>query len=82
MLEKIEQCAERTWHALGKAGELNVLRLSEHIEERSVVTYQALGWLAREGKIRYGLKGNQVYVSLTEEEQARFDRINGKGENG
>ena len=82
MLEKIGQCADKTWHALGKAGEVNVLRLSEQLEERSVITYQALGWLAREGKIRYAQKGNQVYVSLTEEEQTRFDTIVGKGEHG
>ena len=82
MLEKIEQCADKTWRTLGKAGEVNVLRLPEHLAERSVITYQALGWLAREGKICYGQKGNQVYVSLTEEEQARFDMIDGKGEQG
>jgi len=82
MLEKIEQCADKAWRTLGKAGEVNVLRLPEHLAERSVITYQALGWLAREGKICYGQKGNQVYVSLTEEEQARFDRIDGKGEQG
>ena len=82
MLDRIELCAERAWHALGKAGEVNVLRLSEHLQERSVITYQALGWLAREGKIRYDQRGNQVYISLTEEEQTRFDTIVGKGEHG
>ena len=82
MLDRIEQCADRAWHALGQAGEVNVLRLSEHLQERSVITYQALGWLAREGKIRYDQRGNQVYISLTEQEQARFESTGRKGEKG
>ena len=39
------------------------MRLSEHLAERNVVTYQALGWLARERKISYQQRGNQVYVA-------------------
>jgi hypothetical protein len=75
MVNRIEQSARQAWGVLGKAGEINVLRLAEYLGERSVIAYQALGWLAREGKIRYHQKGNQVYVSLTDEEQTRFDGL-------
>lgn len=70
MLQKIEQCAERIGLILGKSGEINVLLLSEQLEERNVITYQALGWLAREGKISYRQRGNQVYVSLRDTEES------------
>ncbi len=49
--------------ALVDSGEANVLRLSQQLSERSVITCQALGWLAREGRIQYAQRGNQVYVS-------------------
>jgi hypothetical protein len=69
MLRKIEECAERIGQILGKSGEINLLLLSEQLEERSVIAYQALGWLAREGKVSYRQRGNQVYVSLRDKEQ-------------
>lgn len=60
----IAECAERIIKALAESGEANVLRLSQQLSERSVITYQALGWLAREGRIQYAQRGNQVYVSI------------------
>jgi Mn-dependent DtxR family transcriptional regulator len=60
----IEDCAKSIVSLLQKAGEANILRLSEHLSERSVIVYQALGWLAREGRIRYETRGDQVYVAL------------------
>lgn len=49
---------------LQRSGEINILNLSENLSERSVVGYQALGWLAHEGRIHYRRQGSQVYVSL------------------
>jgi len=40
------------------------MNLCESLSERSVVGYQALGWLAHEGRISYRRQGSQVYVSL------------------
>jgi hypothetical protein len=60
----IAECAERIITLLAKLGEANILRLSEHLAERNVITYQALGWLAKEGRISYQQLGNQVYVAL------------------
>jgi hypothetical protein len=65
MIESIEQCAARVREVLARMPELNVMRLSDLLGERSVIAYQALGWLAREGKVRYEQRGSQVYVSLS-----------------
>ena len=64
MEQAIAECAERILKALSESGEANVLRLSQQLSERSVITYQALGWLAREGRIQYAQRGNQMYVSV------------------
>jgi len=66
--EKIAECATKILALLEKTGEVNILRLSELLGERSVVAYQALGWLAREQKIRYEQKGSQVFISRNEGE--------------
>ena len=70
MEKLIAECAERIVTLLRKLGDANILRLSEHLAERNVVTYQALGWLAKERKITYQQKGNQVYVALSDDERA------------
>lgn len=61
--QAITRCAERILKVLHEQGEVNVLLLSDHLGEKSVITYQALGWLAREARIHYEVRGNQVYVS-------------------
>ncbi len=71
-MERIARCAQAVWKTLGGATEINILSLSERLGERSTLTYQALGWLAREGKIRYEQRGDQVYVSLTDAERLRY----------
>jgi hypothetical protein len=63
VLERIAACADTVLRTLGEVEEINVLRLAEYIGERSALTYQALGWLAREGKVRYRQSGAQVFVS-------------------
>jgi hypothetical protein len=53
--------------------EINILRLSEYLGERSTLAYQALGWLAHEGKVRYEQKGSQIFVSLTDSERQKYE---------
>jgi hypothetical protein len=65
--ELITECARKIVELLQRSGEVNILNLSEHLAERSVVGYQALGWLAHEGRIHYRKQGSQVYVSLAGE---------------
>ena len=72
VLARIAECAAVVQQTLGEVGEINLLRLAEYLGERSALTYQALGWLAREGKVRYRQSESQVFVSLTEEEKGKF----------
>ena len=64
MEKLIEECAERIVTVLSKTREINILRLTEHLAERSVVVYQAVGWLAREGRVCYEQREKQVYLRL------------------
>ena len=64
MEDVIAECATKISELLRRSGEVNILNLCEHLAERSVVGYQALGWLAHEGRIHYRKQGSQVYVSL------------------
>ncbi len=63
MEERIAECARRIWALLEDKQEVNILRLSEVLGERSVLAYQALGWLARDKKIHYEQRGSQVFIS-------------------
>ncbi|OHD73391.1 MAG: hypothetical protein A2V99_02245 [Spirochaetes bacterium RBG_16_67_19] len=78
VVARIAECAETVAGALGEVGEINILRLSEYLGERSALTYQALGWLAHEGRIRYRQSESQVFVSLTEEEKRKHENDKSK----
>ena len=60
----IAECAERIISVLERKGETDILSLSEYLAERGAITYQALGWLAREGRIKYEQQGSQIIVAL------------------
>ena len=73
VLVRIAECAAVVQRTLEGVGEINILRLAEYLGERSALTYQALGWLAREGKVRYRQSESQVFVSLTEDEKSKHE---------
>jgi len=62
--DQITTCAQKIVELLAQSGEVNIMNLCEHLSERNVVGYQALGWLAHDGRISYRRQGSQVYVSL------------------
>ncbi len=64
--ELITACARKIVELLQRSGEINILNLCENLAERSVIGYQALGWLAHERRIHYRKLGSQVYISLAE----------------
>jgi hypothetical protein len=66
MLSSIQECAGRVLNEVARADKVNILSIAGHLGERNMLVYQSIGWLAREGRIRYLQEGNQVYVSLTE----------------
>jgi hypothetical protein len=70
VVEVITECARKIEELLARSGEVNILSVCDHLAERSMVGYQALGWLAHEGRIHYRKQGSQVYVSLENGPQA------------
>ena len=65
MASSVRECSERLLLALAKSPHINLMSVPELLGEKSMIAYQAIGWLAREGMIRYIQDGNQVYVSLS-----------------
>jgi hypothetical protein len=60
----IGKAAGMIWDVLQTRGKASVSQLPKLVGERDVVAYQALGWLAREGKICYRTEGNRTFVEL------------------
>ena len=51
MNDDIGRIAGEIWEYLHSNGEASATRISKAIHEDSTMTHQAIGWLAREGKI-------------------------------
>ena len=64
MKEKIGTSAGKIWQILKKSGKVAISKLPKVLGENEPITYQALGWLAREGKIEYRSEGRTTFVSL------------------
>ena len=50
-IEQIGQTAGLVWHKLRETGPLSLAKLVQAIDAPRDVTLQAIGWLAREGKL-------------------------------
>ncbi len=61
--ERIAECAKRIWALLEQTPEVNILHLAEVLGGKGIIAYQALGWLARDQKIRYEQRGSQFFIS-------------------
>ncbi len=69
MKERIGLTAGKVWETLKTDGEADIATLAKRMDEKSYIVQQALGWLAREDKIDYYLKGNKIFVSLSTHEK-------------
>jgi hypothetical protein len=69
MKEQIGVTAGKIWKILRKRDEVAITQLPKLTDEKPVVVYQALGWLAREDKIVYRADRNKTYVAITESEK-------------
>jgi predicted transcriptional regulator len=66
MNEKIGQAAGQIWKVLSANPEpISVTNLSKKADISSQMTQMALGWLAREGKVKFEEKGKTLSVSLS-----------------
>jgi hypothetical protein len=70
MKEKIGKSAGLAWKILKDKGEIDMARLPRMMNEKTIIVYQALGWLAREDKVQYRVKSGKTLISLTESEKS------------
>jgi hypothetical protein len=72
MKDKVIQTAGKVWKVLGEKGPVSAAQLAKAIKTNAEITNQAIGWLAREDKIKYIEKGSRVIISLVDTEQQMF----------
>ena len=64
MIQSIGETAGKVWEFLNEKGESNIIQLMRGVEADAGLILQAIGWLAREDKIRIEKKGVYVIYSL------------------
>jgi Fe2+ or Zn2+ uptake regulation protein len=74
MKTKIGEMAGKVWNVLGEKEAVAVSKLPQILKEKGEIVYQALGWLAREGKVDFHKKEGKTFVSLSHEEHEIFKR--------
>ena len=66
-VQQIGETAGAVWHALDEGGSLSLAKLVERVGGNRDVVMQAVGWLAREGKIDIAETKRGRVVSLVRE---------------
>jgi len=66
MTEKIGTAAGKVWHFLKRNGAATATAISRGIGEDAATTHQAIGWLAREGKLVAERATKRVRYTLRE----------------
>lgn len=67
--QQIGAAAGAVWHALDEHGPLSFAKLVDHVGLNRDVVMQAIGWLAREGKVDVADAKRGRLVSLVEPER-------------
>jgi hypothetical protein len=65
-VEQIGETAGDIWHLLYESGSLPLTKVIKKADAPRDVVMQALGWLAREGKLTIDEEGRKKIVSLVE----------------
>lgn len=60
----IGDAAGKVWNLLEKNGKMNVTQLTKALNEKPATINQAIGWLAREDKIEFEVKGARSLIVL------------------
>jgi hypothetical protein len=67
MIDTIGEAAGRVWNILLEAeSPVGLTDIPKRAQLKTQIAYQALGWLAREGKVEYFKKGRKTEVILME----------------
>ncbi len=64
MKESIGDTAGKIWSYLDENGESSITALKKNLELRPDQATMAIGWLAREDKLRFVTKGKSVKISI------------------
>ena len=65
MIETVGKAAGQVWTILSQAeGPVGLTEIPKKTRLTPQIAYQALGWLAREGKVTYHSKGRKTEVVL------------------
>jgi hypothetical protein len=64
MIHSIGKTAGKVWEFLKKNGEANLNQIKKNVRDDPNLILQALGWLAREEKLRIEKKGRFVTYAL------------------
>ncbi|RMF95683.1 MAG: hypothetical protein D6741_11420 [Planctomycetota bacterium] len=65
-VNRIGETAGAVWHALNAEGPMSMTAVVKAVNRPRDLVMQAIGWLAREGKLRVVEEGRSRTVSLTE----------------
>jgi hypothetical protein len=63
-VELIGTIAGGVWHTLEKNGPMSLAKLGKEIDAPRDIVMQAVGWLAREGKVEIEETGRGRFISL------------------
>jgi len=74
MKTKIGEMAGRVWKTLGEKEEVTVSKLPQILKEKGEIVFQALGWLAKEGKLDFHKKEGKTFASLSQEQREIFNK--------
>ncbi|MDX9858421.1 MAG: winged helix-turn-helix domain-containing protein [candidate division Zixibacteria bacterium] len=67
MKDAIGMTAGKIWQVLAKKDKATLSQIPKLVNEKDSLAYQALGWLAREGKVSYDTQGNKTFVSAVKD---------------
>ncbi len=72
MGSQIGDIAGKVWVMLGEKGETDLARVPKALKVTTQTAYQAVGWLAREGKINQEERDGKTFIALTPDEMEAF----------
>lgn len=64
----IGEIAGKVWQHLASKGPISAKNLPKGVGSDPMLTQMAVGWLSREGKVKFAEKGKDLLISLTESE--------------
>jgi hypothetical protein len=64
LINQVGEAAGNIWRTLDEEGPLSITALKKQIDSPDAVFYMALGWLAREDKLKIEAEGRGYRVEL------------------